>query len=95
MAERNFDGEFTEIMIAEAARDSHLTGVCEYMIHGHTDLVDAGYLDEVDLISLMSSIEVMYALTEDQARQALEKCERRVLDEAGSVYQEQWDSEQA
>ncbi len=83
MAKRNFDSEFREIMIHEAACERYLKGVHEYLLLGKTMLVSEWFVNDVDSSELYADVAGHYGLTPDEMQQAVDICEETIMEEVG------------
>lgn len=85
MVKRDFNAEFKEMMIHEAACERHLKGVHEYLLLGKTALVSDWFVNDVDSSELYADIAEHYGLTPDETQQAVDICEDTIMEEVWYV----------
>lgn len=81
MPARNFESEFKEIMVQEAARDKYVRGTFEWLLLGETNLVSENFIDQVDESELAADIGKDYALGPEEVKRAFEICEAQIEQE--------------
>lgn len=85
MMKRDFESEYRQMMIGQAAQDRLVRGTFEWLLRGKTDLVSVEYLKTVDEADLAVDTADYWGLSPEETQQAFELCEDMIMEEAWYV----------